>query len=99
MKKTRLQILEQTYELIKDSNNWIRGFDALDRFGYIISPDHPWASQWCLAGAINKVAENNYASEGLFPNELLRTLNDASNHRDVLNFLQMHINSEKRKSQ
>ncbi len=41
-------------ELLTDSNKWCKAYSARDKHGNAELPESPFATRWCLLGAVDK---------------------------------------------
>ena len=56
------EILIQMRELIGDPTRWTTGAYAVDNRGYTCIPTSPYARQWCVLGAAEKVTKGEQAA-------------------------------------
>lgn len=73
-----LQILNDTYELIKDDSHWIRGCAARNAHEQEVDPISSDACRWCLSGALTKIMSTaivaRYSQEACFSLSSVHTI-------------------------
>jgi hypothetical protein len=91
-----IEALRQAREIIKNSDNWVRGYMAIDREDRPTSVADPNAVAFCALGAIYRVALSGKADTlkaQILLNRVARALgarditdfNDTSTHYEVMN--------------
>ena len=102
--KTMKTLLREMRKLLTKPHAWTTKALARTKTGLEINPNNKFAVCWCLLGAIHKIAQTQielYNLEAVLTENLpsdysnIIKMNDTTSHKEVLNFIDRVILSEK----